>query len=276
MAKADRPKAKGNLTYHLHTGPDDLAPLCLMVGAAGRAEMIGTTLFKDSKKFQNLKRPEMLSYTGKYGDHAVSVVSAGMGGASWGIAMQEAVQSGARIIIRVGSCGSLISGSHNGEVIIVTGAMRRDGTSDAWAPKDYPAIAHPVVVQHLMTAANATACSSWHAGIECTTSDFTWEQGRPDMFDRLPPEKLRQHEQNINMGVACYSMEAATLFVFGSAMANIPVGAINAIYCNRVGNSEFEAVGDELAAQIAVLALCGLAKERQMQPFIHRRFPGFC
>lgn len=275
MAQADRPKTKDNLAYHLHTGPEDLAPLCLMVGAAGRAQMIGEELFKKSRRFRNPKRPEMLSYTGEYCDQQMSVVGAGMGGASWGIVMQEAVQSGARIIIRVGSCGSLIPGSTNGEVIIVTGAIRRDGTSDTWAPKEYPAIADYHVVKHLVAAANATAVSSWHAGIECTTADFTWEQGRPDMFGRLPAEKEAQHKENIRLGVACYSMEAAALFVFGSAMAHIPAGAINAIYCNRIGNGDFEPAGDELAAQIAVLALLGLAKEPRMRPYMTRQLPRF-
>jgi len=33
MAGANSPKAAGGVSYHTHTGPNDLAAMCLIVGA---------------------------------------------------------------------------------------------------------------------------------------------------------------------------------------------------------------------------------------------------
>src|SRR6187399_2900516 len=130
MSKATTPRA-GSLEYHTHTGPGDLAALCLIVGAPGRADMIASKYLRKAKRFSNDHRG-LVSYTGKYKGTEVSVTTSGMGGPSMGIVLPEAVRSGARIFIRVGSCGSLIRASKIGDVIIPTAAIRYDRTALDW------------------------------------------------------------------------------------------------------------------------------------------------
>ena len=105
--RADRPTSDRGVQYHTHTGPNDLAALCLIVGAPGRADMIAAKYLQNARRFSNDTRG-LVSHTGKYRDVEVSVTTSGMGGPSMGIVLPEAVRSGARIFIRVGSCGSLI------------------------------------------------------------------------------------------------------------------------------------------------------------------------
>jgi uridine phosphorylase len=271
MSRADRPRTNG-LQHHTHTGDGDLSALCLIVGAPGRAEMIAQKYFHNSKQFSNAHRG-LVSYTGEYRGTAVSVTTSGMGGPSLGIVLPEAVRSGARIFIRVGSCGSLIPHSKPGEVVIPTAAIRFDGTADDWAPKEFPAFASWQVVRALCRAASAIAPGRFYTGVECTTSDFYSGQGRPNLFGVVSESMRRRHEEVIRLGAACYSMEASTLFVWcATEGGGLPVGAINAVFANRHTN-EWRVDGEELAAEIALGALLILYEDESLAEYVARRQP---
>ena len=273
MAQADKPRSEG-LQYHTHTGDGDLAPLCLIVGAPGRAGMIARKYLQNAKEFSNAHRG-LMSYTGEYRGVPVSVTTSGMGAPSIGIVLPEAVQSGARIFIRVGSCGSLIPHSKPGEVIIPTAAIRFDGTSDDWAPKEYPATASWQVINALHRAASNLAPGRFHTGVECTTGDFYGGQGRPNLFGTVSPRLQARHEEVLRLGAACYSMEASALFVWcATEGGGIPSGAINAIFANRHTN-EWRVDGEELAAEIALEALLLLNADPTVASYVSRALPVF-
>jgi uridine phosphorylase len=273
MSQADRPRAQGNLQYHTHTTEGDLSPLCLIVGAPGRAEMIAREFLKGARRFSNDHRG-LVSYTGTYRDKAISVTTSGMGGPSIGIVLPEAVLSGARIFIRVGSCGSLLKESEPGDVIIPTAAIRFGGTAEVWAPKEYPAFAHWLVVQALVQEAGLLAGGHYHTGVECSTDDFYTGQGRPSpLFGTVPAAMRARHEEVMRLGAACYSMEAADLFVWcATEGGGLPVGAINAVFANRHTN-KWETKGEELAAHIALDALCRLSDCPALADYVARRLP---
>lgn len=273
-SRADSPKAAGGLTYHTHTGPLDLAAMCLIVGAPGRADMIAEKYLKESRRFSNDARG-LVSHTGKYGEIKISVTTSGMGGPSMGIVLPEAVQSGARIFIRVGSCGSLIRESKVGDVIIPTAAIRFDGTADNWAPPEYPAAADWRLIRALHRAAEAKAPGRFHTGIECTTSDFYTGQGRPNVFGNVPDRMHARHQEILRLGAACYSMEAAPLFVWcATEGGGLPAGAINAVFANRHTN-EWGLAGEELAAEIALEALASLVGDASLAPYLSRDLPKY-
>src|SRR4051812_42513272 len=104
MSNADQPRSKGTLQYHTHTSEGDLSALCLIVGAPGRALMIAENYLDRPRRFSNEHRG-LTSYTGEYKGVEISVTTSGMGGPSMGIVLPEAVRSGARLFIRVGTCG---------------------------------------------------------------------------------------------------------------------------------------------------------------------------
>src|SRR5262245_28826501 len=127
LVSAERPTSQSGREYHLNTQAGDLSPLCLAVGAPGRADMIAREFFQHgSKRFVNRKRG-LVSRTGTYKGVRMSVFTTGMGSASTGITLPEAKRSGARIMIRVGSCGSMLEGSKPGDPIVVTSAVRFEG-----------------------------------------------------------------------------------------------------------------------------------------------------
>lgn len=230
--------------------------------------MIAANFLSDVRTFQNAHRG-LRSCTGSYADLRVSVTTSGMGGASTGVVLPEAVRSGARIFIRVGSCGGLIRQMAVGDPVIVTAAIRFDGASENWAPMEYPAVADWRVVVALAQAAHRVVGDSFWSGIEATTSDFNTGQGRPNLFQKVPPRMADRHREVMRLGAACYSMEAATLFVWCTTEGGgLPAGAINAVYANRLANA-FEAKGDETAAHIALEALSILARQQSMGAYLN-------
>ncbi|MBI3632857.1 MAG: nucleoside phosphorylase [Candidatus Vogelbacteria bacterium] len=248
---ADKPVTATGKQYHLETEPDDLAPRCLLVGDPGRAELIATTLFTGAKKVGDHRG--LKSFTGKVGDMPISVVTTGMGSATTGIVLPEAVRSGARIFVRVGSCGTLWKEPKIGDSVICTGAVRLDGASENWAPIQYPAVADYRVVSKLTEAAKELGLPHF-VGIGATTTCFNEGQARPDDNGYVPPRLRALHDELTERGVLFYSMEEATLFVWCTTHGGYAAGAIDAIYANRQTN-EFGVKGEEEAARIAILAL---------------------
>lgn len=255
--KADKPVHDDGRKYHLQTLTGDIAPHCLLVGSPERAEMIAKTLFRLWRKVGDHRG--LKSFTGEYDGVPVSVVTTGMGGPSTAVVLPEAVFSGAKRFIRVGSGGALWKEPKPGESMICTAAVRLDGASKNWAIIEYPAVADYRVVAALVASAQELNLP-YYVGIGATTDDFNEGQARPDDSGYIPPRLQAQHDELVRRGVLFYSMEEAALFVWCTTHGGYWAGAIDAVYAQRQTN-EFGAVGDEAAAQIALRALVKLAKE---------------
>lgn len=249
---ASRPSAGGGKEYHLHTKPGDLAARVLLVGAPERARMIGRRLLKNTRS--HAFHRGLQSLTGTWNGVPVSVVTTGMGAPSTGIVLPEAYRCGARAFIRVGSSSTLLEKPVPGDVIIVNAAVRYEGASRNWAPIEFPAFADHRVVASLMRAARKRARGKHYLGLEATTDDFNEGQDR-DVNGPVPEWIQANYRELIRLGVACYSMEAAALFVWcATHFGGIPCGAINAVFGNRRTNV-FGKGGEELAALIALDAI---------------------
>lgn len=251
---ASKPQADDGREYHLHTKPGDLAPRCLLVGSPERAEMIGKTYLEGVLVGDHRG---LRSYTGRFGDTPVSVVTSGMGGPSIGIVIPEAVRSGAQIMIRVGSCATLWPEVQPRWAAICTGAVRLDGASDAWAPTpEYPALMDYRVTAQLV--ASAKALGQPHAvGIGTTTCCFNEGQARPDLNGYIPQWQWERFRELVARGVLFYSMEEATLGVWCSAHGGYPCGSIDTVYANRLSEA-WDPHGDEKTAETALDAIVRL------------------
>ncbi len=200
---AERPTSQDGRQYHLGTGPRDLAPDCLLVGRPRRARMIAETFLTDAKRVGD--DDALLCFTGKYHGHPMSIVTCGMGGPSVGTVLPDAVASGARVFIKVGSCGALQYGPIPGDLIVSTGALRFDGASDCWAEPSQPALADPRIVKFILGSA-ARLGLRHHVGNGATTSCFYEGQGRPSAYAELPGWMRERHEMVMRAGTMYYSM----------------------------------------------------------------------
>jgi len=127
----------------------------LVPGSLARAEAIAER-FEDRRVFPSPRRLDV--HTGRYtrGGRSVDVGACptGMGCPSVGIVVAELCALGVRRLVRVGSAGSLQPGViGSGDLVIATGAVRDEASSDAFASRDVPALAHPDWVLALRRAA---------------------------------------------------------------------------------------------------------------------------
>ena len=220
--------------YHIGLSREDVegAEIALLPGDPGRVEKIAREM--ENPKMIGQCR-EYTSWLGRINGRPVLVMSTGMGGPSTAIAVEELNMLGIRIMIRVGTCGGIKTDVKAGDVIVVNGAVRQEGTSLQYIPIEYPAVADVDLVCALRDAASALGYTC-HVGIAQSKDSF-YGQHNPD---RMPVgyELRNKWEAWKKAGVLASEMETATLFTVAS-IYGIKAGAI--LLC--VWNQEREALG---------------------------------
>ena len=98
---------------------------------------------------------EYRSIEGTYRGVRILALSTGIGGASMGIALEELHNIGITAAIRIGSGGALQPSIGLGDLILASAAVRDDGTSLAYAPLSFPAVADPRLFALCVQAAGA-------------------------------------------------------------------------------------------------------------------------
>lgn len=236
--------------HHIQLLPGDVGEYVLLPGDPGRAEII-------ARHFDNAihiaTNREYVTYTGYLDGVKVSVTSTGIGCPSSAIALEELVRVGAKTFIRVGTSGSIQSGTQSGELAIVSGAIRDEGTSSHYMPIEFPAVADLEVVQALRAAA-VSKNLPFRVGISQSKDSFYGEvePEHSGVTSRLL-ERWRAWEVG---GAICSEMEASTLFVVAS-MLRVRAGGI------MVMHGEGELGSLEPLIETAVLAIRELIKGDQ-------------
>lgn len=159
---------KKRIQPHIMCGIGDVAKSVLIPGDPGRAEKIAS-FFDDSKKIADYRG--YVTFTGRTGNTKISTCSSGIGCPSAAIVVEELTNIGAQNLIRVGTTGGLQPNMKMGDIVIATGAVRADGTTNAFVPPGYPAIADYRVVNALIEAANRHN-KRFHIGIVVSSDAF--------------------------------------------------------------------------------------------------------
>jgi uridine phosphorylase len=251
---SDSEDPNDEVQYHLAVGPDDIADAVLLPGNPERVDTI-TALWDEYE--ERAHHREYRTATGIYEDTPISVTSTGIGSPSAAIAVEELARAGAGTFIRVGSCGAIQPGMDVGDLVITSGAVRQEGTSDEYVREDYPAVADREVVAALIAAAERLD-HDYHVGITMSADSFYTGQGRPGFegFAAAGSESLVETLREAN--VKNIEMEAAALLTLGT-LYGLRAGAVCSVYANRV-TGEFRTDGDPLAAETASLAVTLLAR----------------
>lgn len=196
--------------HHVQLRPGDVGRYVLLPGDPGRCEPIAA-LFDEAAHVSTNR--EYTTWTGTLDGEKVSVVSTGIGCPSAAIAVEELIKLGADTFIRVGTSGAMQPGTPPGQLAIVTAAIRDEGTSSHYLPIEFPAIAHPAVVDALSAAALRVGASA-RRGVSQSKDSFYGEvePERMPMADRL----LDRWNTWIAGGAICSEMEASTIFVISS------------------------------------------------------------
>jgi uridine phosphorylase len=239
-SSADRPLT-GERQYHIALERGELAEYVLLVGDPSRVPKVAERW--DSVELERSNR-EITSATGTYRGMRVSAMSTGMGTDNVEIVLAEVMEiTDSPTCVRIGSSGALQPDIALGDLVISTGAVRLENTTDFYVHPGYPAIAHRDVVWALEAACLELGFVH-HIGLTATASGFYAPQGRamrtlPVRYPQLAEELRRQ-------GVANLEMESSALFVL-AGLAGLRAGTVCAAYAQRVEGTFLEGAAKEAA-----------------------------
>jgi len=209
--------------YHICCKKGDIGKYVLLPGDPFRTDLIAQYL--DNPKLVAHNR-EHKTWTGFLDGEKVSVTSTGMGGPSTAIAVEELIHCGAETFIRVGTCGRVCPASYDErlEGVIITGAVRDEGTTVQYIPIEYPAMADRHVTSALVNACLVKGYR-FAEGIAQSKDSF-YGQHDPDS---MPDNERLHHRWKIweRSNVMASEMETSTLFIV-SLIRNVRAGAIMA------------------------------------------------
>ena len=266
QSNADRPAMQGNLQYHIQCRAGDVNKYVLLPGDPERVDMIAAQW--DEARFIASHR-EFRTFSGKIAGIPITSCSTGIGGPSASIAIEELAELGADTFIRIGTCGAIQPDINCGDLIICSGAMRQDGTSDDYVDKSYPAIANHEVILALIQACESLG-KKYHVGISCTTASFHCGQSRPGFggySQSFTREKITDLQAS---GVTNFEMEAATIFTLAS-LYKLRAGAVFTVVADRNKNTFINAGSDDSiqAANEAVKILAGWDELRASRRYFY-------
>ncbi len=240
LSQADAPRS-GARQYHIALERGELAEYILLVGDPGRVAKVASRW--DEIELERSNR-EITTATGTYRGMRISCMSTGMGTDNVEIVLAEVMEiTDQPTLVRIGSSGALQPEIGLGDLIVSTGAVRLENTTDFYVHPGFPAVAHRDVVWALEAACHQGG-HPYHVGLTATASGFYAPQGRqmrtlPVRYPELADELRRQRVANLEM-------ESSALFVLAH-LAGLRSGTICAAYAQRTDGTFLEGAAKEAA-----------------------------
>lgn len=237
------------MTPHLKVKNGQISPYVIVCGDPARALEIA----KLATSYEEIAyNREYRTFNVVHNGEKLTVTSHGVGSAGAAICFNELIQAGAKVIVRVGTCGALCETIGQGDLIVATGAVREDGVTPLMVPVGYPAISDPEVFLTIEK--------------ECIDQKTTHKRGimlTSDLFyTSVLPSSLALYQK---AGVAGVEMEAAALFVIAS-LAGIRAGAVAAVDGNPLKweDGDYDPHGTKVAEGKKKMLLVGLNAVAEM------------
>jgi purine-nucleoside phosphorylase len=204
---------------HIRAQPGDVAPTVLLPGDPGRAARVAERLA--AMRCYNEYRG-LLGFTGVYKGAPVSVQTTGMGAPSAAIVAEELAMLGAKVLIRIGTCGGTRDDIRATDLIVATSACAFDGTTRQYMGDGHEPKATDRVVRALVDAAER-AGARWHAGPVATE-------------DALYAVTADTRQELMARGVLAQEMEASAVFTV-AALRGLEAGCLLTV-SNAAGQHE--------------------------------------
>ncbi|MEG0912829.1 MAG: uridine phosphorylase [Oscillospiraceae bacterium] len=220
--------------YHIQLSKEDIegAKYAIIAGDPGRIPKIADSFVNPRPLVSNR---EYNSWIGELCGQKVIAMSHGIGGPSTAIAIEELNQLGIETFVRVGTSGGMNLKVLAGDIVIVNGAIRAEGTSKEYLPIEFPAVSDLDVTCALRDSAKELGVN-YHVGVaQCKDSFY----GQHDP-KRMPVsyELLNKWQAWLRGGALCSEMETAALFTV-CATLGAKAGAVMLV----IWNQEREAAG---------------------------------
>jgi uridine phosphorylase len=221
---------------------DSLGRFALIPGPRERSDMIRGLLQNPKKNFSFL---DYEMHTGAYDGKQVTVGNGGRFAPDTAITTEILCAGGAETLVRIGSCGSLQDNIKVGDLMIVTGARRGEGTTDYYVAKNFSTVSDPGVVRALEKAAKSAGVR-YHLGSVFTT----------DALFQETPELIGDLERQ---GIAAIDMVTSAFLTIAQVRGK-KAGAIMAVsdecLCGKFGFRDPAFIqAEEKMVEIALKAL---------------------
>jgi uridine phosphorylase len=142
-------------------------------------------------------------------DVDVGTIATGMGCPSMDIFCSELILLGCKVLLRLGTAGSMQSHIKVGDLVVATGAVRDEGASGNYAPYEFPSIASRVIVNSCDDAAKILK-EKPHFGIYQTKDSLYAREFKKGI---LADDHAKYMERLAAMGCLVSEMEASHLFI---------------------------------------------------------------
>uniref|UniRef100_UPI00289695E1 phosphorylase family protein n=1 Tax=Hydrogenoanaerobacterium sp. TaxID=2953763 RepID=UPI00289695E1 len=145
----------------------------------------------------------------------IIVTSTGMGGPSTAICIEELVKCGVDTFIRVGTGASTSEKVGKGDIIVVNGSVRMEGTGCHYLPMEFPAVPDYGLLKKLEIASKKLGYST-AVGITITKDSF-FTQTEPESKP-IAYELIHRWDSYVKGGAIATSMEEAPLFLVANSL----------------------------------------------------------
>ena len=163
---------------------DSLGPYALIPGPKERSQMMLGRLSNPTKDFTFL---DYEMHTGNIDGKRVTIGNGGRFAPDTAMTTEILCAAGVEWLIRIGSCGSLQDHVKIGDLVIVTGAIRGEGTTSYYVPRNFSTVAHSEIVNALKQAAE-TLKIRYHLGWIFTTDALFQET--PELIEELNQQQV--------------------------------------------------------------------------------------
>lgn len=204
-----------NPTLYLRAVPETTGDLVLLCGDPARVDFF--TQVYPQFHFVSQNREYSIA-TGTFEGQRISIISAGIGGPSTAIALEELKQVNVRAVVRIGTMMGLAAAM--GSVVIPSGAVCEEGTSSCYLPPSYPAVPH-WDLQHTLISASQKEGLDVRVGLSITFDGF-YTHLSPDLVGR---EQTQNWDDHTRRNVLAADMETSLIFNAGRALG-IPTASI--------------------------------------------------
>jgi uridine phosphorylase len=221
--------------WYIGCSEEEVGGAAILVGDRARIDRIA----------EHLERPRVLeenrglrTVTGFRDGKPVTASAFGMGGPIAAIVLHELFDLGVRRFLRVGTA-MVMPPAELGDFVVADGAFRGEGTSQAYAPLGYPAVADFDLCAALR-AALIKRGRRWHAGLFGTYDGFY-----TDMFALSPPEKEKIEAARAGvrrLGLIATDMETSTVLtagrILGARTASLCLGTVSGLTQAKIDAAE--------------------------------------
>ncbi|MCS7099009.1 MAG: purine-nucleoside phosphorylase [Sulfolobales archaeon] len=196
---------------HMTISPETVARRAIVAGDPARVEQVKELL--EDPKLVNTRRA-FTTYTGTYRGVPITIAAHGVGFPSSAIVFEELSMVGAKLIVRLGTCGAMIPGVRIGDVVIPTGAAYYPGGAYYQYFREWaccPTVPSFDVVRAIVEEFEKAGIKHYIGPVISS-----------DAFYAEDPEFVKKWTSR---GVIAVEMECAGLFALGLAR-NVKTGAV--------------------------------------------------